>query len=197
MSGIFYGLNPLKRDSGCYYTRLNSQTNKQDLTCHKPDILFAEMLESAWNQRLGFIKSLKITFLLILGDHQATNIQDPSSHVNSITRFISNPPPFKGALDFLLLPLVARKLLNWSLRQMENKSNSFSLEIAISFARVFAGLVIAARYLISFALTVALLPVIGITCALRSKKEKNNLLQVDIDTDYQGDELPKGSGAGY
>ena len=74
---------------------------------------------------------------------------------------------FKGVLDFLIIPLVARQLWNWSFLQEQNNNISLSMDLAISAARTFSTAVSLARIVMGIALTITLTPLVGVICLLR------------------------------
>jgi len=158
MLKLFEGLNPLETRTGCFFV------NKKA----KNDILISDFIQNAWDNNLNFMGSITATYQAIVGNHLslATERRDCEAQQHGEVQ------TFKGALDFLILPLVARRLWNWSFIQMQVNNNSLSMELAISTARVFSMAVSLARILVGVALTLALTPVVGLICLLRHVNNK-------------------------
>lgn len=156
MSETLNGLNPFQTNTGCFFF------NKKE----KNDILLSQFIQKSWDNNfnnLSFINSISLTYQTLVGNHKSLAI----THEDYLRQERGEVETFKGVLDFLIIPLVARRLWNWSFLQMANNNNSLSMELAISAARVFSQAVSLARILIGIALTITLTPVVGLICLLR------------------------------
>jgi hypothetical protein len=153
MSHVLTGLNPFQTSTGCFFN------NKQK----KKDIPLSQFIQKSWDKNLNFVDSLNATYQAIVGNHKSFAVfeTDFKKQNNGTVE------TFKGALDFLILPLIARRLWNWSWLQMLNNNNSFSLQLVISAARVCAQIISLARILIGIALTICLTPIVGLICWFR------------------------------
>ena len=128
--------------------------NKQE----KIDVSFNDIIQKNWSNDLSYFENICLTYEILVGNHQSFAI----SNSNFLEQKSGCVDTFKGVIDFLVLPLVARRLWNWSWLQMQEEDNSFSTEMAISAARTFASAITIARVLLGFLLTVLLIPVVGV-----------------------------------
>ena len=164
MSETLMGLNPFQTITGCFFS------NKKE----KKDILLGEFIQKSWNDNfnnLSFINSISLTYQALVGNHQSF----ATANTDYQNQQEAKVETFKGVLDFLIIPLVARRLCNWSWLQMGNKNNSLSMELAISAARVFSLAVSVARILIGIALTITLTPFVGLICLLRQVNQPTTI----------------------
>ncbi|MDF1757522.1 MAG: hypothetical protein P1U74_04420 [Legionellaceae bacterium] len=149
------GLNPFGISTGCI---------KDDIP--QKDILLTDFIAQAWGEELGFLGALSVTYNILVGKHRSYNIY--SFHDDSSP--ISNYSSFKGVLDIFILPLVARRLWNWSEHQLEKgDANGFTMKVAVECARMFAAVISLVRIVVGIALTVLLSPFVGMVCLLKPK----------------------------
>lgn len=154
---LLNGLNPLQTNTHCFFKNGREKT----------DIYLHQYIRNKWNDNLNFSESLNATFLTLIGNHQSFAITDEDctneSNINNAT--------FKGLLDFLILPLIARRIWNWSFLKQQQKDinfNSIMLELAIFAARIIAIYISLARIIAGIVLTLTLAPIIGLVCLTRS-----------------------------
>ncbi len=154
MLSLSKGLNPLSTQTHCFFKTKGE----------KKDIFLYQFIQNAWNNNLNYEDSIKATFLALIGNHQSFAVTDDDylneSNINSAT--------FKGVLDFLVLPLIARRIWNWSFLQKLDLDNNFCLELGIFAARAIAIYISSARVAVGIALTIALAPIVGLVCLIRA-----------------------------
>lgn len=153
MSDIFFGLNPVGTQTGCFFQ------NKKP----KKDIYLSQFIHEKWSENLSFIESISATYQVLVGAHHSFSTSDDDFFKQDTGQVKS----FKGILDFLILPLIARQLWNWSWLKMLGEDRPWYLELAISAARCVALLISTARILMGIALTLLLSPIVALVSLVR------------------------------
>lgn len=99
MTSFFRALNPTSRNSGIVYCLAGKEP------CQGKEMLDATVgdnIHNAFkNNGVGFLSILETTFNIIVGDHFDLNLKGQ----------FTNQGGAKGVLDFLIFPLLARKLI--------------------------------------------------------------------------------------
>jgi hypothetical protein len=147
---FFRALNPASKHSGITYC-LAKDWFGQPLPFQgqeMEDITVLENIRKAFNQDLSFFDAINATFDILLGNHYDRYLQ---GHGN------------KGALDFLILPLIARKLIA-DTYLTENTNSTFTN--AISF--VVAAPIELIRGASAVVLTAVLIPIVAVVHILRA-----------------------------
>lgn len=162
---FFRALNPISDKSGITYC----------LAGYHPcqgremiDISVWQGIYNAFNDDYYLITALSETYNIILGEHFDLSLRG---------RYTSHGGA-KGLLDFLIFPLIARKLIaNYFLP--ENKDNYF-----LKFVTIFIGFPLElSRILLSVGLMIAITPVVAlihwIKIGFSSSEERNRIRQVN------------------
>jgi hypothetical protein len=180
MPHFFNALNPLSRSSGISYR--NKPLLHVLLPEQIPDLLTHEIIELQWEKDLSWYETIDATYLCLVGDHY----DHPHSAVqknwfeqimtaclrpymvpvivgSEIHAVYNRKTGIKGALDFLIFPLIARKLIadTW-LEERKNTPviNAIAWAIAIPLEVL--------RHSLAIALTIAIIPVIALVHLFRS-----------------------------
>lgn len=180
MPHFFNALNPLSKSSGINYR--NKPLLHVLLPEEIPDLLAHEIIELQWERDLSWYETLDATYLCLIGDHydhpssapQKTWFEQimtaffrpymvPVLVGSEIHAVYNRKTGIKGALDFLIFPLIARKLIadTW-LEERKNTPviNAIAWAIAIPLEVL--------RHSLALALTIAIIPVIALVHIFRS-----------------------------
>jgi len=95
--------------------------------------------------------SCSACYKILVGHHQLFAIEDD---------FDDDLVTYKGVLDFLIIPLIARRMLNWAFLQ-NDVSPDFWTEFAINLTKIIGVTIAAVRVILGVVLTIALSPIVG------------------------------------
>lgn len=191
MNHFFKALNPFSRSSGISYR--NKPLLHILMPEEMPDLLPHEIIASKWNDDLFWYETLDATYLCIAGDHYEHPSRSSQKNIfeqvmtaffrpylipviigSEIHAVYNRKTGIKGVLDYLLFPLVARKLIADTLlekRQNTPLINALAWAVAIPLEVI--------RHSMALALTLALSPVVFLVHLLR------NLINIVSDAHYQ------------
>ena len=141
MTSFFQALDPTSDKSGICYREGEISIAGEELV----DVTVSATIDAAIkNEDLHFLRAIWTTFNIIYGDHYHNRLlSDPESK------------PYKGALDFFIFPLIARKLIGDTF--LEDRENDFLLNIAAWSIAIPLEI---ARLGASLALAIILIPVV-------------------------------------
>ncbi|PWY54663.1 hypothetical protein DGG96_16040 [Legionella qingyii] len=191
MPHFFNALNPLSKSSGINYR--NKPLLNILMPEEIPDLLTHEFIQLQWNRDLCWYETIDATYVCLVGDHydyspsasQKTVFEQimtaffrpyliPVIVGSEIYAVYNRKTGIKGALDFLIFPLVARKLIadTW-LEERKNTPilNGIAWAIAIPLEVL--------RHSLALALTIALIPIVSLIHIFRSLI--NNFSNVPLD----------------
>jgi len=147
---FFRALDPTSENSGITYClAAGSRCQGKEML----DYTVGESIANVFNRDLDFISGLHATYHMLVGTHY-------DIHLNGRN---DNKGGAKGALDYLILPLVARKLLADSYlpeRVGRDLLNALAWTVAIPLEL--------ARFTAAFALTLLLVPVVAIVHLIKA-----------------------------
>ena len=169
-------LNPHAKRSGITYLFYPGRNGEE-----MKDLLAFEVLQCAWKVSAvrTFLDQLLHANLVIMGNHTAEMASCGA----------------KGLLDYLILPLIARKIIADFLLQMmecsERKKTHIDLSLKILLLPAIA--VEIARYVVGLALTlVSVLPILGVNFCMsvrNSMQGKKQLIVLNSDEQFIADNL--------
>lgn len=180
MPHFFHALNPLSKSSGISYR--NKPLLHILMPEEMPDLLTHKIIELQWNKDLCWYETIDATYLCLVGDHyDHLSSASQKSLFEQIMTVLFRPylipviigteiyavynrkTGLKGALDFLIFPLVARKLIadTW-LEERKNTPliNGIAWAIAIPLEVL--------RHSLALALTLAIIPIVALIHIFRS-----------------------------
>lgn len=174
MPHFFKALNPLSKSSGINYR--NKPLLHVLMSEEIPDLLTHEFIKLQWNRDLCWYETIDATYACLVGDHY--DHPPPASQKNLFEQIMTvffrpylipvivgseihavytRKTGVKGALDFLIFPLVARKLIadTW-LEERKNTPiiNGIAWAIAIPLEVL--------RHSLAIALTIAMIPIVSL-----------------------------------
>lgn len=144
-------LNPLSENSGIIYRLAPGRT------CQDQEMLDNTVIQNIsaafWNNDLNFFPALKETFEILLGNHFDISLKGGYDCRGGS----------KGALDFFIFPLVARKLIaDTFLEERQNSSFTnfvaWSIAVPLEITRVSAAI----------ALTIILSPIVALVNLMKA-----------------------------
>ena len=115
------------------------------------DLTVGECIADAFKRDLDFLSGLNATYNILVGRHYELFLEGRED----------NKGGKKGALDYLILPLVARKLISDS-RLNERRTSGLANGLANMVAWSVAVPLELARFTAAFALTLLLAPVVAL-----------------------------------
>lgn len=180
MPHFFKALNPLSRSSGINYR--NKPMLHVLMPEEIPDLLTLEFIQLQWNRDLCWYETIDATYACLVGEHydHPPSASQKAVFEQILTAFFrpylipvivgseihavyNRKTGVKGALDFLIFPLVARKLIadTW-LEERKNTPiiNGIAWAIAIPLEVL--------RHSLALALTIAMIPIVSLIHIFRS-----------------------------
>ncbi|KTD74826.1 hypothetical protein [Legionella waltersii] len=180
MPHFFKVLNPTSKSSGIRYR--NKPMLHVLMSEEIPDLLTHEFIQLQWNRDLCWYETIDATYTCLVGDHydhppsasQKTVFEQimtaffrpyliPLIVGSEIHAVYNRKTGVKGALDFLIFPLIARKLIadTW-LEERQNTPiiNAIAWAIAIPLEVL--------RHSLAIALTIAIIPIVSLIHLFRS-----------------------------
>ncbi|MBA2652710.1 MAG: hypothetical protein H0U73_10645 [Tatlockia sp.] len=156
---FFRGLNPASTNSGVMYClaidpHTNSSARRACQGREMLDYTVGEVIQRYFDSNLGFLSGMLATFHILVGGHYDLQLIGAYDDIKGGT---------KGALDYLIFPLVARKLIAdtyLSERQESCLLNCLAWAVAIPLEIL--------RFGAGIALTLLLAPIVAITTFVRS-----------------------------
>lgn len=169
---FFRSLNPLSKNSGILGQSSYCDQNDKIVFLYDremPDRTVAEQLKLALKTRYSFLDGIGVTFELLIGTHYLTSAEENS----------------KGILDFLILPLLSRRLLADALREYEENPE---LNFKQTLAWLIGFPIECVRYTAAALLTVMLIPVVAVVHLIKAclpesmclQEENNNIPSVFV-----------------
>lgn len=154
---FFRALNPTSKDSGIVYclARGNSCQGTEMI-----DRTVAENVRTAFNSDLDYFSGLSATYNVLVGQHYDLYLQGRNDSKGGA----------KGTLDYLIFPLIARKLIADTYldeRRESGFSNALAWIVAIPLEL--------ARFSAGIALTLLLAPVIALVHLIKACLPKNDV----------------------
>ncbi len=154
---FFSALDPTSKKSGITYCLAGNRPcqGKEML-----DFTVGECIADAFNSDLDFLSGLNATYNILVGRHYDLYLKGA----------LTSKGGTKGALDYLILPLVARKLISDSYlseRRNSRLANVLAWTVAVPLELV--------RFAAAFALTLLLVPVIALVHIVKARLPKQEL----------------------
>lgn len=154
-SSFFRALDPTSKNSGIIYSLAGSHP------CQGTEMIDQTVIENirhALNSDLGYFSALNATYNIIVGQHFDLYLQGKKNSKGGA----------KGVLDFLIFPLIARKLIADTYLDERSESgfaNLLAWTVAIPLEL--------ARFSAAITLTLLLAPVVAIVCLIKLCLESN------------------------
>lgn len=141
---FFRALDPTSEHSGIvYWLAVNNNTCKGK---EMRDLTVSERIVDTFRYDLDFLSGLAATYDILIGDHYDLNLTGENYDKGGK----------KGALDYLIFPLVARKLIADSFSEGERGVLTKILALAVAVPLEIA------RFVAAFALMLVLVPVVAL-----------------------------------
>ena len=170
MVAFFRALNPLSKQSGTNYTVNSLLPSYNEI----PDVLAHEAIKIQWEKQLCWYETIDATHLCLLGDHYDHYLLGPKkSYLEKIISAVMRPQIIlvligeeiyrantrkecaKGILDFLIFPLLARKLIADT--RLAHRKKTYIIN---TLAWIVAVPLEVLRHSFALALTIALTPLV-------------------------------------
>lgn len=167
---FFRALNPTSKDSGIVYCLAgNNPCQGKEMI----DSTVSENIRAAFNSDLDYFSGLSTTYNILVGNHYDLYL----------TGRVDSKGGSKGALDYLIFPLVARKLISDTYlneRREHGFSNALAWAVAIPLEIT--------RFSAAIALTLLLAPIVALVHLIKVCLPKND----EENTHSVGDKLGSG-----
>ncbi|CEG55856.1 conserved protein of unknown function [Legionella fallonii LLAP-10] len=194
MNHFFRALNPFSKSSGISYRTkpLLHILMPEEM----PDLLSHEIIELKWSEDLSWYETIDATYLCIVGDHYDHPSVAPQKNIfeqvmtaffrpylipvmigSEVYAVYNRKTGIKGILDYLIFPLLARKLIadTWSEERKNTPIiNALAWAVAIPLE--------VARHSIALALTIAVSPLVILVHLLRNLINTLSGLSLQNDT---------------
>jgi hypothetical protein len=154
---FFRALDPTSKKSGITYCLAYGSVHQNT---EMLDVTVGESIADAFNHNLDFLFGLNATYNIIVGTHYDLYVTGQGK---------------KGMLDYLILPLVARKLIADS--YLDERKNSVLVNI---LAWTVATPIECARFTAAFALTLLLAPIVALVHLVKACMPKEAMYELDM-----------------